>query len=117
MQTMKLKSAKTQWYGRAGFGLTPPTYVSMARFCNSAEALFGLKTVAIGRGRFGSGSKLTLSGGNNRKFELLVSNGRMLLGELKNDGTRIRLAEGADTKADWNRLLQALEKSERRLSV
>lgn len=103
---MKLKGPKTQWYGRVGFGLNPPQYVSLARFANSAEALFGLKSIAFTPGPFGAGRKLTLSKSSpGRVYELLASGGRILLGELKNDGTRKLMAAGMDTKADWERRL------------
>jgi hypothetical protein len=117
MPAMKLKAAKSRWFGnQIGYGVDPPQYVSLARFCNSAESLFGLKPSAITPGPFNSGTRLTLSGGN-RNYEVLVSGGNVLLGELKNDGQRFRLAVAVDTASGWQRLLQVLQQSEGRLPV
>ena len=115
---MKLKSAKSKWYGRVGFGLNPPLFVSVARFANSVEALFGLKSIAFNPGPFNSGRRLSLAG-NGHVYELIVNDNGMTLGKVETDGRRIRLATGMDTKADWDQLLRVLQncEGERRLAA
>ena len=87
----------------------------MGKFSNAADE-FGLKTVSIDRGAFGLGCCLKLSGKTD--YEVLLNNGIMLLGRIeKGTGKRVKLHEGGtNTEAQWEGVLDAIKRSEGRLS-
>jgi hypothetical protein len=109
--------AKTRWHGnRAGyFGITDREYFALGRFSTAADKA-GLKTVSIGRGAFGVGCCMKMSG-KAADYEVMVDgHGSMLLGKVEASGKRIRLAEGgSNIEASWAMLLTALKTSEGRL--
>jgi hypothetical protein len=93
-------------------GVSEREMTSLAKFSSKAEA-FGIRTTNIGRGPLlGVGCRLQLSG--NHDYEVLVSNGQVLLGEVEASGKRIRLSEGADTEASWALLLKTIQTEEKR---
>jgi hypothetical protein len=98
----------------ASFAISPRDYLSLGRFSNAADK-FGLKSTGITKGPFGQGALLKLSS-SNHDYEVLVDGtGQMLLGRIEN-GQRVKLYAGStNTKAAWDKLLEALRQSEGRL--
>jgi hypothetical protein len=95
-------------------GVSEREMTSLAKFSSGAEA-FGIRTTAISRGPLlGVGCRLQLSG--KADYEVLISNGQVLLGKVEANGQRIRLAEGgSNIEASWEKLLQAVRNSEGRI--
>jgi hypothetical protein len=85
----------TRWRrtNRVGYsGISRHEFPALARFTSQAEAL-GFK-MAVGKGPFGVGCRLKMSKGN-RDYELVLNGtGQMLLGMVRNDGSRVRLHAG-----------------------
>jgi hypothetical protein len=114
MQTI---NPKTRLRGTTGdyLGLTIREYIALGKFSSALDP-FGVKTTGIGKGPFGVGCLLKVSGKAGQYEVHVDGTGRMFLGRVKNDGNRVRLCEGGtNTEASWERLLQVVRNSEGRL--
>jgi hypothetical protein len=114
MQTKQKPSAGLAMYARVSyFGISAREYTSLAKFSSAADKL-GLKTTSIGRGMFGTGCVLQMSGNHNYEV-VLDGRGSVLLGKVEASGKRIRLAEGgSNIEASWAMLLGTIETEEKR---
>jgi hypothetical protein len=112
MQTL---NPKTRLRGTVGdyFGLNAREYIALGKFSNALDPI-GVKTTGIGKGPFGQGCLLKLSG--KAQYEVhVVGTGHALLGRVEPNGERVRLCEaGSNTQAGWERLLATLKNSEGR---
>jgi len=107
--------ARTSTSERASlYGLSQREYFSLGKFSNDADR-FGLKTVGIARGMFGTGCVLQMSGKAADYEMVLDGRGSVLLGKVEANGQRIRLAEGgSNIEATWTMLLKTVETEEKR---
>lgn len=121
MQTVKQKPAApaaTRYHGpRANPQLAITARELAALACFSADAgKLGVKMTDLGKGPFGVGALLKLSG-KAGQYEVLVNSGQHALLSRVENGKRIRLCKaGTSTEASWNALLIALKNSEGRMS-
>jgi hypothetical protein len=99
--------------GLARFGISEREITALAKFSNAADKL-GLKTTGIGKGPFGVGCLLKMSG--KADYEVILNGaGNLLLGRVEN-GKRVKLhGGGTNTEAQWTMVLNAVKRSEGRL--
>jgi hypothetical protein len=105
--------AQTRHDRARSLGISDREYLALGKFSNAVEQQLGLKTTGIGKGPFGTGCLLQLSGSSHH-YEVLVSGAGLLLGKVQASGQRVRLAEGADTEATWAKLLETVQREEKR---
>jgi hypothetical protein len=113
---MQLKNKPRKWQGDpAALGINGRDYFCLTRFLPRAESL-GLEATGLSRGPLNQGCVLKLHGRSHDYEVHLDGNGQVLLGRTEKDGSRVRLCAGsANTEAQWDRVLAALEASEGRL--
>jgi hypothetical protein len=109
---MHMQTTTTQKPALAGhFGTSPREYLSLGQLSNSCDEL-SIKTVAIGRGSFGVGCCMKMSG-KTADYEIMIDgHGSVILGKVEG-GKRIKLCEGGShLQATWDAILNAVKRSE-----